>query len=146
MNKLANNQRGFTLIEVMIVVVIIAILAMIAYPSYQSQVRKTRRADAKSALTTAAAAQERWFTENSQYSLTQSDVAPTTTENGYYGIAMTNPTSPSSCGTGGKYCFKITATATGDQLNDTNCKTFSITQTGAKTSTDSSGAASTGCW
>jgi type IV pilus assembly protein PilE len=41
-------QRGFTLIELMVVVVIIAILAAIAYPSYQDQLRKGRRAAAQS--------------------------------------------------------------------------------------------------
>ena len=41
-----NRQRGFTLIEIMIVVAIVAIIASIAYPSYQAQVLQTRRADA----------------------------------------------------------------------------------------------------
>lgn len=38
------SQRGFTLIEMMIVVAIIALLASIAYPSYQSYVIKSKRA------------------------------------------------------------------------------------------------------
>lgn len=44
MNRvLYGKQRGFTLIELMIVVAIIGIIAAIAYPSYQSYVEKTRR-------------------------------------------------------------------------------------------------------
>ena len=37
------KDRGFTLIELMVVVIVIAILAGIAIPSYFSQVRKARR-------------------------------------------------------------------------------------------------------
>lgn len=61
------KQRGFTLIEVMIVVAIIAILASIAFPSYQASIKKSRRSDAQGALTAFAAAMERHFTENNTY-------------------------------------------------------------------------------
>jgi type IV pilus assembly protein PilE len=40
-------QRGFTLIELMIVVAVIGILAAVAYPSYQSYVARANRADAQ---------------------------------------------------------------------------------------------------
>lgn len=43
-------ERGFTLIELMIVVAIIAILAAIAYPSYQEYVKRTKRADLQSEM------------------------------------------------------------------------------------------------
>lgn len=43
-------NRGFTLIELMIVVAIIGVLVAIAYPSYQEHVRKTNRVGAQSEI------------------------------------------------------------------------------------------------
>ena len=50
MRSLSDNDRGFTLIEIMIVVAIIAVLAAVAYPSYQSYVIKTKRTDMMSEM------------------------------------------------------------------------------------------------
>ena len=61
------RQRGFTLIELMIVVAIVAILAAIAYPSYTQYVERARRNDAKAVLLEAAQFMERRFTENRTY-------------------------------------------------------------------------------
>jgi type IV pilus assembly protein PilE len=53
-------QRGFTLIELMIVVAIVAILAAVAVPSYQQHIVKTNRKDAMTVLQSAAQAMERY--------------------------------------------------------------------------------------
>lgn len=50
MRILSDNDRGFTLIEIMIVVAIIGVLAAIAYPSYQRYVIKTKRTDMMSEM------------------------------------------------------------------------------------------------
>lgn len=45
-----SDEKGFTLIELMIVVAIIGVLAAIAYPSYQQYVIKTKRTDMMSEM------------------------------------------------------------------------------------------------
>ena len=45
MQTAIDKQKGFTLVEVMIVVAIIGVLAAIAYPSYQRYVISSKRAD-----------------------------------------------------------------------------------------------------
>jgi type IV pilus assembly protein PilE len=60
-------QRGFTLIELMIVVVVIAILAAIALPSYNQYVQRTRRSEGQSALMNAQQAEEKFFFRCNRY-------------------------------------------------------------------------------
>jgi type IV pilus assembly protein PilE len=62
-----NKQRGFTLVELMIVIAIIAILAAIAYPSYTGHMKKTRRGQAAGCLQENAQYLERWYTSNLTY-------------------------------------------------------------------------------
>ena len=62
-----HGQRGFTLLELMIVVVIVAILAAVALPSYNSSVTRTHRADAQAALMGFAQAMERRYQQNLNY-------------------------------------------------------------------------------
>ena len=50
MQNFTNDNKGFTLIELMIVVAIVAIMSAIAYPSYQQYVIKTKRTDMMSEM------------------------------------------------------------------------------------------------
>ena len=122
-------QRGFTLIELMIVVAVVAILAALAYPAYNDQVRKSRRAQAKANLVEYAQSAERHFTVNNTYVGFSAPSGNTP----YYTVGTTV-----AAGT-----FTLTAIATGDQLND-RCGNLAITNTGAKSKTGS--ASLSDCW
>ncbi len=61
------NNKGFSLLELMLVVGIIAILAAIAVPNYQSYLNRSACEEAKSELTGAANMMERFRAQNNRY-------------------------------------------------------------------------------
>jgi len=68
MIKFRKTDRGFSLIELMIVVAIMAILAAIAIPAFMRFAMKSKAAEAVSNLSAIVAAQETYKVENSVYS------------------------------------------------------------------------------
>ena len=63
----ARRQRGFTLVEVMVVVAIVGILAAVALPAYSDYVTRGKIPDATSALATKRVLLEQFFQDNRTY-------------------------------------------------------------------------------
>lgn len=61
------NNRGFTLIELMIVVSIIAMIVAFAYPNYRNSITKNNRVTVEGDLQSAAAAMATFRTQNFTY-------------------------------------------------------------------------------
>jgi prepilin-type N-terminal cleavage/methylation domain-containing protein len=67
MRMLTNTEKGFTLIELMIVVGIIGILVAIAAPNFARYQSKARQSEAKIALSAIYAGQKSFYSEYSSY-------------------------------------------------------------------------------
>jgi len=67
--EMKRNQRGFTLMELMVVIVIVAILAAVAVPLYINYVKDAQRTEAKGAIGAIISAEQVYFQkpENQHY-------------------------------------------------------------------------------
>ncbi|WP_040327863.1 type IV pilin protein [Acidovorax delafieldii] len=138
-----NAQRGFTLIEVMIVVAIVGILSAIAYPSYTEYIRRGHRAEARAALLQAAQWLERAATATGTYPLTASfPNTLTTVPSGRYSVAVASPPASATAGA----AFTLTATPAGGQVGD-KCGNYTLTHSGVRgAASATTGALVTECW
>lgn len=110
------TQKGFNLIELMIVVVVIGILASVGIPAYNDYVTRGKLVEGTSALSDGRIKMEQFFQDNRTYT---GGPCPSTTTNFTYACSNLSATT-----------YLITATGTG------NLSTFSysINQDNAKSS------------
>ena len=128
------SQRGFTLIELMMVVAIVAILLAVALPAYQNQMIRGHRAAAKSEMMEIANKQQQYLLANRAYATTVvtnesmpeiSYSLPDEVKTKYtLGITVDNTALP---------IYTLQFTAIGSQASDGN---LTINSEGAKTPAD----------
>jgi type IV pilus assembly protein PilE len=139
MRAFESQERGFTLIELMIVTVVIALLTMIALPSYNESVARAHRNDARAQLNLAATYMDRLRNERGTYQpggnpptlpgdLAVSPRSGTTR----YNISVTAVTD---------LTYTLTATAVGPMAND-DCGNLAVDNTGLRSYSGTAGTVS----
>lgn len=128
------SNRGFTLIEIMIVIAIIGIMLTIGLPSYNEYVKKGRRADVVSNLSEQAQILERFYSKNNVYT----GVTGLSTGNDFYTITPTIT----------DQTFLLTATRkTGTAMATDKCGDFTLTNTGVRSMNNATtGLTTKDCW
>jgi len=124
------HNRGFTLIELMIVIGIIGLLAGIGYPAYSNAVKKANRADGIDSLLSLAGLMEEYYMNNDTYknATIANTIGSNKSSEGFYKLAITQKDD---------FYFKIRAVPN----DDPECGNLFLDSTGKKTS-----ATGSGCW
>lgn len=131
------KQRGFTLIELMIVIAIIGIIASIALPSYTGYIKKGKAAEATSNLADLKIKAEQFYQDNRTYA--GMNCSPT--EAKYFTYSCT-----ASGGSGSPDAAGFLLTATGVAGENMSGFLFTVNEANAKTSKYDGGSTVTGCW
>ncbi|MEZ5488959.1 MAG: type IV pilin protein [Gammaproteobacteria bacterium] len=137
----SRQEKGFTIIELLIAVAILGVLSAIAIPSYLDNVGRSRRSEAKTVLLEVASEQERFFSSNNSYTTNDFPLTGVAdgreSESGYYAVSV------AACAGGAiANCFVATATAQNEQAGET-CTTLTLSSTGIRGAT---GGSADDCW
>ena len=128
------SNRGFTLIEIMIVIAIIGIVLTISIPSYNEYVKKGRRAEVVSLLSEQAQSLERFYTKNNVYT----GITGLSAGNDFYTLTPTIT----------DQTFLLTpARKTGTAMATDKCGDFTLTNTGVRSMNNATtGLTTKDCW
>ena len=133
------NNKGFTLVELMISVAIIGTLGAIAYPSYTAYTATSKRSDAIVALATIALRLEEYYLNNNGYTgATVSGLfGSTISEKKYYDLTLTGADD---------FTYLLTAKPRSPH-SDSECGSLTLDSIGTKGATSAgSPAAKADCW
>jgi type IV pilus assembly protein PilE len=147
------HQRGFTLVEIMVVLAIVMTLAAIAMPSYTENINRSKRAEAKAQLLEAAQFMQRFYSQNDSYAQTRAGVAvavpdalarvPRTAAEGSqnYTISLATP-GPTTA----TFTLQAAPRVGGSMAGD-KCGTYTLTQAGQRgVSGNAAGTTADSCW
>jgi type IV pilus assembly protein PilE len=142
LNNMMKNQRGVTLLELMIVVAIVAIISAFAFPSYMQYVVNTKRTVATSALLQIADRQQQFFMDNKRFADDLTDLgfaanplvladngnsAAAGDSDAVYSVSLSNVAVAT---------YTITAAPLhGQASRDTDCASLTLDQAGARGNT-----------
>ncbi len=115
MKKLMKNQKGFTLVELLVVVVIIGILTAIAIPVYNNASRNAERRAVEANLKTIDSAIQQYKMDNNGAIPTQAQITNTST-----GTLLTWPSGPN----GATYSIDANGRGTVKATDKVGGKTF----------------------
>ncbi|TPG74917.1 type IV pilin protein [Pseudomonas arsenicoxydans] len=128
------SNRGFTLIEIMIVIAIIGIVMTIAAPSFTEYLKKGRRSEIAGVLSEQAQILERFYTKSNVYT----GATGLSVGNDYYTITPTIT----------DQTFLLTAVRkTGSSMATDKCGDFTLTNTGVRNMVNATaGLTAKDCW
>lgn len=133
------SNRGFTLIEIMIVIAIIGIVITVGYPSLTEYMKKARRTEIASLLSEQAQILERYYSRNNAYTNAYTNATGLSTGNDSYTIAPTTLTDQS-------FILKAVRRS-GSPMAADKCGDFVITNTGVRNVENATaGVTAKDCW
>ncbi|MBI4101044.1 prepilin-type N-terminal cleavage/methylation domain-containing protein [Candidatus Microgenomates bacterium] len=119
--KIINSERGFTIVELLVVIVVIAILVALTLPNLFGLQRRARDDDRKNDLKNLQSALETYYNDNNSYVDSTDDLVaqyidavPTDPNGGAY----TYTPAPGGCTTAGDNCTSYTLSADLENDND----------------------------
>ena len=117
------KNKGFTLLELMIVIAILGVVASVAMPAYTGYLKTARMTEAKNNVAALRLAEEEYFLENNNYFTGANATAINTNSGGLWTVSGTDGTVNFSyvvSSTNTATTYNILATGTGSAvLNET---------------------------